>query len=150
MNGDLASIMILFSEWICSCCLVSTICFFLRHLSANVRLRSPSNDTYSIHTCSASCDRRSTTQRRQLIPPHNFYPTTFIQEHSPFCIYDDGGLCCLLRSIHDNEYCDGLDSTVFYQASVVGACWNTASLLFSSPCWNQRSLCRNVISYSEI
>jgi len=43
IKGERASIIMRFSELMCSCCRVSTMCFFLRHFSANVRLRSPSN-----------------------------------------------------------------------------------------------------------
>lgn len=37
MNWCEQLIMIFFSEKTCSCCCVSTMCFFFRHLSANVR-----------------------------------------------------------------------------------------------------------------
>ena len=40
MKGHLELIMIFFSEKMCSCCRVSTMCFFLRHLRANERERS--------------------------------------------------------------------------------------------------------------
>ena len=53
MNGHLPCIMICFSEKMCSCWRVSTMCFLRRHLRANVLVRSVLSCTYK-HTTAHS------------------------------------------------------------------------------------------------